>query len=113
MRKEDKSLFGRNTMVPIRDGRLSIKIRLKKLQLKESTKILDSMSIDHSILSQKCKCTELLKQLEQTMFKSRDMSREELHNNSTLIQNLSKSSLNTGRTTAWKSKVMVLTRTSE
>jgi hypothetical protein len=35
MKKEDKSLPGRSTMVTTRDGMLSILIKLKKLRLKE------------------------------------------------------------------------------
>jgi hypothetical protein len=48
MSKDKKSLHGQDTMVPIRDGKLSTLIR-SRLKLKDSTKNLVSISTDLSI----------------------------------------------------------------
>ena len=54
MRKEEKSSHGIDTMVPIRDGRSSILMKLNQFQRKVSMKSSDSMLTDHSTLSQDC-----------------------------------------------------------
>jgi hypothetical protein len=48
MKKEEKSLSGRNMVVPTRDGRLSIKMKLKKFKKRDLMKTLDGIVTDHS-----------------------------------------------------------------
>jgi hypothetical protein len=52
MKKVDRSLPGRDTTVRIRDGELSILIKLRQSRLKEHQKTLDGIEIDHSTWSQ-------------------------------------------------------------
>jgi len=58
MFQEEKTLkdkqfgYGRSTVEPTRDGRFSILTKLQRLQRKDSTKNLDSISTDHSISDQ-------------------------------------------------------------
>jgi len=91
----------------LKNGRLSILTKLMPLQQRESIKISDSMSTDHSTLSQDFQWRESLKPLVPTTWSSRDTSREELPNNSTLTQSPRQSDLNNGRTTLLKSNQMV------
>jgi len=51
MKKVEKSLSGRDTMVPIRDGRLNISTKQRRKQLQASTRNSVSTLADHSILS--------------------------------------------------------------
>jgi hypothetical protein len=81
----------------IKNGRSSMLIRLKP-ELKDSTKTLDSISIDHSILFQDSQCTELLNVLVTQELKSRDIQREEKPNNSFSTRNPRLSNPTTGRT---------------
>jgi len=85
-----------------RDGKSSILIKQPRFLRKELTRPSDSMSIDHSILSQDFQLRELLKLKETTTSLSRDTRKEELLNNGGSIQFPRQSDLITGRTTAWK-----------
>jgi hypothetical protein len=84
-----------------------------RFKLKDFLKNLASTLIDHSTSSQDFHCTELLKLLEQVMFSSEDMSRVELHNNSSLMVSQKPSSLNNGKIIALKFNLTVEMRTSE
>jgi hypothetical protein len=53
--------------MPTRDGRLSILIKLKPLELRVSTRNSDSISTDHSTSDQECQCKELLSATVPTM----------------------------------------------
>ena len=48
MKKEERSLFGRDTMELTKNGRLSILTKPTQFKPRVLTKILDSMSTDHS-----------------------------------------------------------------
>jgi hypothetical protein len=52
MKKVDRSLPGRDTTVRIRDGELSILIKLRQSRPREHRKTLDGIEIDHSTWSQ-------------------------------------------------------------
>jgi hypothetical protein len=49
MKKEEKLLSGRNMVVPTRDGRSSIKMKLRKFKRRDSMKTLAGIAADHSI----------------------------------------------------------------
>jgi hypothetical protein len=60
------------SLLQTKDGELSILTRPKRLLLKDSMKSSDSMSTDHSTLSQDFQCKELLSALVQAKSPSRD-----------------------------------------
>jgi hypothetical protein len=49
MKKEDLLSSGRNMVELTKDGRLSIKMKLKRFKKKDFMKTLDGISTDHSI----------------------------------------------------------------
>jgi hypothetical protein len=89
-------------MVPIKDGEFFILTRRQLLKLRDSMKNLDSISTDHSTLSQNFHSTELLSVLELTTLSSRDGERMFLVNNTTSTRCQRLSDLNNGRTMQWK-----------
>jgi hypothetical protein len=89
-------------MVPIKDGEFFILTRRQLLKLRDSMKNLDSISTDHSTLSQNFHSTELLSVLEHTTLPSRDGERMSLDNNTTSMRFQRQSDPNNGRTMQWK-----------
>ena len=87
--------------------------KLKKLLPKDLTRNSDSISIDHSTLFLNCQCIELLNVSEPTIFLLRDIEKELLANNSTLMVYLELLDLNNGRIMPWKFNQMVDQQTSD
>jgi hypothetical protein len=87
--------------------------KLKKLLPKDLTRNSDSISIDHSTLFLNCQCIELLNVSEPTIFLLRDIEKELLANNSTLMVYLELLDLNNGRIMPWKFNPMVDQQTSD
>jgi hypothetical protein len=96
-----------------KNGKYSTLIKLERLRPRDSMKNSDSTSTDHSIWYLSFHSTELLKVQELTIWFSRDGERTGSGNNSTLTRRLRLLDLNNGRTTPWKSKVMVEAQTSD
>jgi hypothetical protein len=113
MKKQDKSLPGRDTTVPTRDGKSYTLTKLNQYQRRDSTKNSDSMSTDHSTSSQDSQSRELFNATVPLMSDSTDTSRTERINSTTSSQLARLSDLNNGRTTLWKSNLMVDLKMSE
>jgi hypothetical protein len=117
MKKDKLLLLTTETETPNRtltkDGRLSILIRLRLLELKASTKNLVSISIDLSILDQECQCRELLNATVPTTFGSRDGERTLLPSNGISMRSQRPSRITTGSLTHLISNPMVDQTTSD
>jgi len=94
------------SLLQTKDGELSILTRPKRLLLKDSMKSSDSMSTDHSTLSQDFQCKELLSALVQAKSPSRDGERMLLLKHGSSIQYPRQSDLTTGRITPCTSQAM-------
>ena len=68
-------MLGTSITEPIRDGKFFILTKQNQSQPRDSMLNSDSISTDHSTLSQDFQCTELLKLLEPTTSLSRDTER--------------------------------------
>jgi hypothetical protein len=113
MKRESQLEFRIITKVSAKDGRLPILIDKVRVKLRDSMKNLDSISIDHSTLSQSFHSTELLKCMVTPKLLSRDGESIQDNNNGGLMKYQRLSETTTGRTTALTSKVMVAAVTSE
>jgi len=100
MRKEHQSLYTRDTMVTTKDGQLSILMKPRRSQPRDSAKISDSTSTDHSTWSQDFHSTELQNLLVPTISPLRDGERMLKHNNGGSIMRRRLLEIITGRTMA-------------
>jgi hypothetical protein len=102
--KQSKSMVEQTT--PTKDGRSSIKTKLKRFQPRDSTRSSDSRSTDHSTLFQIWESTELLNVSEPTTWSSRDTPRVDWVNNSISTVSQEPSDPSNGRTMLLKSNPM-------
>jgi len=106
MKKDKQSVYMETIMVNIKDGELSILIKLVQFNPRDSTRTSASISTDHSTSSQNSHSTELLNATVQTMFGSEDGETTLWASNGSLMVSPRLSSLNNGRTTHLISKEM-------
>ena len=97
----------RDTVERTRNGQFNIWTQSRRFRLRDSLVTSVSMPTDHSTSDQDSQCKEWWSLSEPTILFWRDGERMSLLSNSSLIQLLRPLDLNNGRTTPWKSKVMV------
>jgi hypothetical protein len=112
-KKDKKLLSGRDTTELTRDGQLPIPTKLERRLLKDTIRDMDSISPEYSTLDQDFHSKELLNVSVATTLSSEDMSREELHSNSSSILEARLSSPNNGNTYLWTFPETDLPTTSE
>jgi hypothetical protein len=99
-------------MAGTRDGQSSMLTKLQRLDQRDMTVNMDSISIEHSTSDQECQCGELLIMF-QIILDSEDMSRaEEDIKPSNLIECLTQSSLSIPNPTHFTSTVTEMVHTS-